>query len=276
MAHGRRTRMVVAGAVLGLFVVAGVALAVTREMPSVPGLGSNRSVRAPTHSAWELEVRELAPAHWWRLSETKGDAADSIGEADGAYEGTGLTRGADGLAGFEEHAALQINGSSGRVLLPTTAAPTSLPFTIFGAFKIDGEPKGERFLWHQLGPIAFVLVSYDPTTDTIRFKTADAVGKVNIARSAAGVSDGQRHSFAVTQRSTGKMSVYIDGVDQTDQTVGPTPTALPTAAAVALGAMNFDTSSFVWAGTIDDVLLIDGTALSSVQVDALHDAMVAR
>ncbi len=57
MAHGRRMRMIVAGAVFGLLLVTGVTLAVTREIPPVPGLGSNRSVRAPIHSAWELEVR---------------------------------------------------------------------------------------------------------------------------------------------------------------------------------------------------------------------------
>jgi hypothetical protein len=244
---------------------------------------------------WEMEIRNLiedlpasGKAVWLRLNESSGTvAADSSGYGiNGQYQGS-PTLGVDGLTLDGDNAFSPISGS--RASLPYKNLITGYPFTVVGLLKLtQNRPSAHFILTAYSGAVAplyqwvQVYVGHDVASSDGLVAPGRLVAKVRNGTSFLSsyssnvVDDGGAHHFAIVCASASSLKVYVDGVDVTTVYAGGSPAfpndlitgyAIGNSPAVAFGEFRFATTA---GDTLDEMLVIDGVALTAPQVSSLY------
>jgi hypothetical protein len=243
---------------------------------------------------WEMEIRTLieelpsaGKAVWLRLNEGSGTvAADSSGFGhDGQYQGSPTL----GVAGFTpdgDKAVRFVTGS--RASLPYKDLISGYPFTVSCWFRAGPSTAATRMILAAydgpatIGQLVQVYVSgQSPTNGYVVADVANPYPTRTRVRSSILVNDSGYHHLVVVFASSTSFTLYLDGVDrttvldtnahafpndlQTGYSVGNTP-------AVAFGDFRFGEAA---EEVLDEVLVLDGVALSAAQVDDLYEAGVA-
>lgn len=256
------------------------------------------AIDIPT-TPWEMQVRRLieqvpatGKATWLRFNETSGTvAADSSGFGfDGQYQGS-PTLGVPGLVPGDDNdkAFAPIAGS--RASLPYKNLISGYPWTLAFRFKAVANRGAARFIFAAYdGPV--VGTGYQGVAVWIESNASIHQGQIVVlvanpyptgsqVITSATVDDGATHLGVIVYASSTDFKIYIDGSDvsslpafnahafpndlNTGYAVGNTP-------AVAFGDFRFALSAVDDA--LDELLVLDGIALSPAQVSDLYGAGV--
>jgi hypothetical protein len=242
---------------------------------------------------WEMEIRNLienlpatGKAVWLRLNESSGTvAADSSGFGlNGQYQGS-PTLGVDGFTPDGDKAVRFVTES--RASLPYKNLITGYPFTVACWFRAGTSTLATRsILMAYDGPssprqLVQVYVSgQSPTNGYVVADVASALPTRTRVRSSVLVNDNGAHFLVVAFESSTSFKLYLDGVDRTtaiDTNAHAFPNDLLTGysvgntPAVAFGDFRFGEAE---TEVLDEVLVLDGVALSAAQVDDLYESAV--
>lgn len=246
---------------------------------------------------WEMEVRKLieelpatGKAVWLRLNETSGTvAADSSGFGiDGQYQGS-PTLGQDGFTPDDDKAALFVTGS--RASLPYKNLISDYPFSVASWFFCGTDLTGARMIFSAYdGPntgslqnlqILILSSGFGADAGKVVASVANPHPSGTTVKSTVTVNDGWHHLVVVAASST-DFKLYIDGVDRTAAvltTAHSYPNDLITGYAVgnnpaaAFGDFRFGYSA---GDVLDEVLILDGVALTAGQADVLYEAALGQ
>lgn len=228
-------------------------------------------------SAWALEVLRDNPTLWFRLGETStAQATDSsAGGNYGIYDN--VTQGVAGLIPNDADGAVDIGHSTDeRVTIRNPALITGYPFTVEAMVKTDGtNPTYAKTIFAGLKTpstlnVDSLVVEVQQTTQLIRSKLDSSVGGGRYVTGTTRLDDNLPHHIAVAYATTSSHLIYRDGTDETTVTASGTPTWWTAAASgytignledTGLGDYGFD-------GTVDEVVVYDGTALSAARIAA--------
>lgn len=242
-------------------------------------------------SLYELQVRKLieelpstGKAVWLRLGETGSAtvAADSSGYAlDGQYQGT-PTLGLDGLIIGDADKAVRFVASS-RASLPYKNLITGYPFTVACVFRCEADVSGTRMIlsaydgvtanWRQF--VQLFIESEAPAAGKIIAEVANLYPNGTQVNSTITVNDGITHRLVWVATSATSYKLYIDGTDRT-AAIASNAHDFPNDLNTGYGVGNNPAATFgdwptgqVDGDLLDEVLILDGVALTAQQVSDL-------
>lgn len=242
---------------------------------AVDGFGRLEQRKLPS-SAWALEVEKDAPSLWFRLGETDtARVTDSTGGNYGIFDN--VTQGADGLVPNDADGAVEVGHSTDeRVTIQNPSLISGYPFTIEAMIQTDATNPGyAKTIFaglkkpSSLATDAIVL-EVQQDTQLLRLKVESSSGGGRYVTSSSVLSDGLPHHVAVVCSSASSFALYVDGTDETTVTASGNPTWWTTAQnGYTIGNLE-DTGlgDFGFDGTIDEVVVFDGKALSAARIAA--------
>lgn len=232
-------------------------------------------IKVPS-SAWALEVQKDDPDLWFRLGETDTVRAtdSSAGGNYGLYDN--VTQGADGLVVNDADAACTWpSGDEARdvrVWVQNPSLISGYPFTVSVMVKVPAEQSTSQIVFDGDDNVSKgfqICVDSDGYAFAAILNGAtyhDCVSTVRIA-------DNKPHHVAVVVSAATTILIYVDGVDRTGSslTVGSPTWPGPFASGYSIGNVPNDYTTGVsnYAmrdGTIDEVAVWDGTAMSATRI----------
>lgn len=271
--------------------------AATVQIEAYDALGAVlNAVSIPT-TPWELQVRRFIEATggaggkavWLRLGETGTVAVDSSGyRLDGQYQGTPLA--VDGLIPFsDDKGTWTPNGA--RVSLPYKDLISGFPFSMACWFLCGTDLTGARMILSAYdGPssgarqtLQFLILSTDFGVDAgkVVASIANPYPSGTTSKSTITVNDGLAHHLAIVGSSVTDIKIYIDGVDRTAVVV-TTAAGFPNDLLTGYAAGNNPAATFgdfrfgyQVGDTLDELVVLDGYALSAAEVADLYSSGVA-
>ena len=211
------------------------------------------------------EVVADNPVGYWRLGESTGPtASDSVGANDGGYGG-GVTLGVPGAIVGGSDTAVSFDGSSGRVVVPFTAALNPPAYTAELWAKVDGgagswrSPLTNRDHLPPPGTGQRGYLFYAGTNNRWQFWGGTGTGWQS--QNGPSVQDGEWAHLAGTYDGTTKR-LYVNGL-----CVASAPAGLlqNTASNLHIGAGGDGGTEFYFNGDVDEVAVYD-KALAGARV----------
>lgn len=248
-------------------------------------------------SAWALEIQNDNPTAWFRLGESD-TARVTDSTANGNYGLYNCEQGATGLVVNDADGAAKFAHSlEERIVIQNTDLLTDWPFSFSCMFKIDSsQPDGFKVLFNMLAAppdttqslltIAMDSGGLTGTPGTVLLYILDSTATGQYVWSSIRCDDDEPHHLAVVAATSTKTDwyIYIDGVDVTTRGGGSAPAWPGQPAGWTIGnytdllsgdygfGANGDglstTSQDVRRGTIDEVCVWNGTAITSTRVAA--------
>lgn len=278
-ARGRRGRGV--GAAVTLTMTA--ALVVTTVPGSYAAFSAGAAnpgstlAAAASFTPYRDAVLADSPLLYWRLDETAGTAAaDSANSDDPGTVRNGVTWGVSGALASEVRSTALNLTNNGFVTENSNTTHAGNPSTSEIWVRTSSTSGGPLLTFGQSGG---TTANSSTTTDRVLYLSPD--GKVRfgvrgvVIASNAALNDGAWHHVAATYTNTsGGMKLYVDGVQQT-----ATGTAAPrfTSAGfwrvggeVLAGWPSAPTGNYL-AGTVDEVAVYAGVALSATRIQSHHN-----
>lgn len=244
---------------------------------------------------WEMEIRKLieelpaaGKAVWLRLNETTGTtAADSSGYGlNGQYQGT-PTLGLDGFTPDGDKAVRFVSGS--RASLPYKDLISDYPFTVSCWFQSGTATPAAKMIFSAydgaqapVSQMVQVFISAEgASTGKIVVVVANPYPTGTQVESTIMVNDIAPRLAVVVFASSTDYKIYLNGTDRT-AVAATNAHAFPNDLTTGYAVGNNPASSFgSWHfgntadDILDEVLVLDGVALSAAQVDDLYDASLA-
>jgi hypothetical protein len=239
-------------------------------------------------SPYTLTVLANNPTAYFPLNETGTvRATDAVGTSYGLYDNcqqgvTGLIPGGDAAAAFA-------HSLGERVVIENPNLISGYPFTISAMIRIDSsDPAGYKVIFSGLiNPGRSTLQGIQLAVDgagtnvgQLRFILNDGTHYLNMY-SQIHVDDGLPHHVAIVGISATQHLLYVDGVNKATNGVGglvwpgspPDGYAIGNYVHIAFGDYGFGTNvngdpTRVNRGTIDEVCVWDGTAVSGTRIAA--------
>ncbi|HEY6019818.1 MAG TPA: LamG-like jellyroll fold domain-containing protein, partial [Candidatus Paceibacterota bacterium] len=217
---------------------------------------------ATTGAGWYASVLTYTPGGYWRMGEASGNLADSSGNGNTATQvGAGQTYGVAGGIVGDPNTAIQFPGVN-----------TSY-YTIANNASIDVADTFTIIWWIKKAANGTIMTIVGRTTNgfVLRMNASNKLEIVKsfiavIGTSTTTITDTNWHMVAWTKATTTN-KLYIDGVDVTGTMVNQTISAVGTTIAVGRDGQD---GSFPWNGSLDEGVIIKGTALSAANIAALY------
>jgi Concanavalin A-like lectin/glucanases superfamily/Calcineurin-like phosphoesterase len=198
---------------------------------------------------------------YWRLGESSGTSAcDSYGPNGGTYAG-GVSLGRVGAINGDPDTAVALDGSSGRVTMPDAdALDVGDTFSVEAWVRRNSVSTPNYQAIVSKGANSWMLAFYSSNRLVLR---QASVG--DVVYSTKSVTDTNWHHVAAT-KAGGSVHLYIDGADVTGTVSNKTMqnNTIP----LSIGQSN---NGSYFNGTIDEVALYRGTALSGATVKSHYD-----
>lgn len=207
-------------------------------------------------SPWSVEVTTDAPTHWWKLNDPAGATvvADSGSAPAPGVVRSGVTLGVATVAPFSGQSCATF--ALGKIELGTAPQITALPFTLEFWIKVASAPS-----------VTVASIYEQGVTDIHVFHNTDGgVGYLvrgNGVRSTNSITDNLPHHVACVATST-TTQIFVDGVDRSD--VVPAH-SIPLGGTCLIGSPSAAQNNYL-TGTLDDVIIYAGTALSQARITA--------
>ena len=217
--------------------------------------------------SWASEIAADAPTAWWRLGESSGtSAADSSGNGHtGTYQGS-PTLGVAGLVGSPDTNTAARFASGQDVLVANVATlPTATSaVTIEALFAATTSGDATVFCGRSSAggnSILRIYISGGNALFGIRDKSGAGIAFAQTTGKS--YNDGNRHHLVATRDSSKHMVLYVDGVSVATATDGMTsPLDNMDLQYIAYDQLDGD----YFAGTLDEVAVYNGVALSAARV----------
>jgi len=236
-------------------------------------------------SAWALEVQKDSPTLWFRLGETNTVRAtdSSDGGNYGLYDN--CIQGAEGLIVNDADGAVQfVQGGENRVLIQNPTLISAYPFTVSAVVQRDADGTGAKSIFEgytQNSVTGAYMQLYLRAAGTIGVLISDGTNSLAL-QSEHVYEDGIPHHIVFVFASSSDWRVYVDGVAETMTTAASVGSGTPS---WGLGTVlqgytignhpNFQTGSDSGfggdadhPGTIDEVVVWNGTALGTTRITA--------
>ncbi len=183
-----------------------------QSSPSNQVSATPTSTCAPRQSAYSGGISSTPGlVGYWRLGESSGTVAcDSTGQDNGAYLG-GFTLGVPGAIPGDPDTAVSVNGSSGQMSVPSSAAlNVGDSFTIEAWVKRGDSKTGSNETIASKQDGAWVLMFNESDRLTLRRST---VG--NVAAATVPTTDTTAWHYVAATKNGASVHLYLDGVDVT-------------------------------------------------------------
>lgn len=236
------------------------------------------SKRTLPRSVYTREVSLDSPIRWYRLDEAQSTSLvfDSVAGADGTLFGT-PTFGTSGLIDRDSGTAMTVAGNGGTpagVFLDTPIHGSAIPagsdgFSVEFWIQCSEQTADDGVVFVQFPPAitGFVEVKVRETgafVGLVQFRVGNLIGRLSNVR----VDNGVRHHVVCVCDSAGGLTIYIDGVDRTDYSVGTNGTLPVVSAPAWIGGY---TTGDAFSGIIDE-LAIYNTVLTATQISTHNSA----
>lgn len=230
---------------------------------TVTSTGSMSATTEPTPSpsTYAALVAGQKPAGWWRMGDASGSPTILDSSANGnALAVTGTpTFGATGAISGDADTAITVNGTNQYFSGARAGLVPGDVFTFKGWFK-RARSAMKEMLWD----------NSSSSLPQVFFSAANALTLAThagaaVAHSSTTISDTAFHFLAITKNGA-TTKIYIDGVDVTTADANSTFASAVRGNTTFIGAGSGGAGSSTFGGTIDEVSLIVGTALTAAQI----------
>lgn len=206
---------------------------------------------------------KLGQWDYWKFNESTGTKAI---DSWGARHGT-LTGGTSTVSGLQDK-AVQLNGSSGYVALPSGLMASVNDFTIAGWVKLNTASSWSRIFDFGTGTTNYMFLTPVSGNNTVRYAIKVNGGTEQQINSASPLPAGEWHHVAITLSGT-TGTLYIDGVlAGTNSSMSNKPSALGATSLNYIGKSQFSTDPYL--NAIVDEFRIYNRALSATEVKTVY------
>lgn len=228
--------------------------------------------------SWASDMAALSPTGWWRLGEASGAFADSgSGSHASSSVGSGVLRGATGLVTGDSDKAVTLDGSANAWIdFGDVNDLDGGSYTVMLAFKLDGvNASNYRRLLNKYnagvtdGIEIGLMKSTDSPANAIYFD--HKVSSTTKEALSAALASGTKYlAFCVYDASADTMKVYVNGAQSGSTVTGVTSDLANNTGSLILGNNQGKLLAAAFGGTLDEVAVWKGTALSSTQIANLY------
>mgnify|MGYP000995852494 FL=1 len=226
--------------------------------------------------SWSSTVSGLSPTSCWKLSETSSTFADSGSANKPGTAGSGITRGVAGLGG-DLTAGVSFAGTANDYIdFGDNDDLNGGSYSILAAIKFDGtnNTNYRRIVSKMAASDGFevgLFKSADTPSNGIYFD--HKVSGTNKEASSAALSNNTTYLVVcVYDTSADTMKIYVNGSQSGSTLTSVTSDLADNTAALTIGNSKDHLLAAAFGGTIDEVALWKGTALSSTNVSNLWSA----